>query len=133
MTNDEFQTIIEKNPTLTTHGFGVDRGKEDSFFEERKNLCNHYNEALLSEEFLNKCKRTAKPHKSLGSTYSFKHKAEHYAHREKHLEMYIPEGALVLAAIHLGFKMKRKKDSTSVYLNISQKTRIHDRSIANYY
>jgi hypothetical protein len=38
--------------------------------------------------------------------------------------MYIPEGALVAAALHLGFTLKPKEGTTSVYLNISNKTKI---------
>ena len=131
MTKEEFENAIKANPTLTTHGFGVDSGQEESFDIERAKLSDCYNEALKCEEFLSLCKRTVHPHTSLGSSYGFKHAVERYTDQEGN-HLYIPEGALILAALHLGFKMKPKEGTTSVYLNISKKTKIRDTWIYCY-
>ena len=124
MTTNEFLDIILANPTLTTHGFGVDNGSEETLETERANLESCYDEAQACEAFLMNCKKTVHPHKGLGSTYHFKHSVEKFTP-----QMYIPEGALILAAIHLGFKMKRIPNRTSVYLNISKSTKINGKYI----
>ena len=131
MTKEEFENVITAHPTLTIQGFGVDEGQEQSFDIERDKLLNCYNEALVCEEFLDLCRRTINPHTSLGSTYGFKHAVERYAKKQGN-DLYIPEGVLILAALHLGFKMKPKEGTTSVYLNISKKTKIHDTWIYCY-
>ncbi|MHB1049326.1 MAG: hypothetical protein ACYC09_04535 [Bacteroidota bacterium] len=130
MTSDEFIKIIESNPDLTTHGNGLDIGTDcQSFSTERANLFKLLDEANLCEEFLLKCKRTANPQDSIGSTYRIKQLVERYVKREYDKSIYIPEGVVQIAAIHLGFKMKPKDNSTSVYLNISKKTKIQNRWI----
>jgi hypothetical protein len=129
MTKEEFLKIIEENPNLTAHGFGVDKGWDNDFDIERANVVNLYEEALACEEFLQKCIRTEKPQKDIGSTYHIKHLVEKYMDLECNRPIYIPEGAVHIAAIHLGFKMIPKEDTTSVYLNISKRTKIQDRWI----
>jgi hypothetical protein len=131
MTSNEFENIITANPSLTTHGFGVDEGTDQDFDNERTKLADCFNEVLVCEEFLSLCKRTVNPHKALGSTYHFKHAVERYAQKQGRC-LYIPEGALLVAALHLGFKMMPKEGTTSVYLNISKKTKIHDTWIDCY-
>jgi hypothetical protein len=127
MTYEEFIKIINDNPNLTTHGNGVDDGTPQAFATERASLFNLYDEAKMCEEFLSKCKRTVLPQKSVGTTYRIKHLVEQYTMREYDKPMYIPEGALHVAATHLGFVSKPAGDTTSVYLNISSKTKIQDR------
>ncbi len=102
----------------------MDAGTGLSFNIERTKISNCYAEALACEEFLDLCKRTVNPHKELGSTQHFKHAVERYAQRIGN-DIYIPEGALIVAALHLGFAMIPKDNTTSVYLNISKKTKIH--------
>lgn len=126
MTTDEYLKVITDNPNLTTHGNGVDNGTQQTFVTERANLMNLQDEANMCEEFLSKCKRTVLPQKSVGTTYRIKHLVERYISREYNKGMYIPEGALHVAAIHLGFNMKPAGDTTSVYLNISKKTKIQN-------
>ena len=132
MTKDEFIKVINDNQNLTTHGNGVDNGTQQSFQTERAKLLNYYVEANMCEEFLSKCIRTELPQDSVGGTYRIKHYVERYHDREYKKGMYIPEGAVHVAAIHLGFKMIPKGQTTSVYLNISKKTKIHDKWINNY-
>jgi hypothetical protein len=132
MTTEQFTNIILQNPTLTTHGFGIDEGSQQTFEIERENIKTCYDEALACEEFLMNCKRTENPHKDLGSSYLFKQRVERFRDRTGQPPMYIREGALIMAAIHLGFKMKNIPDRTSVYLNISKKTKIHGVWIHTY-
>jgi hypothetical protein len=120
MTPEEFINIILTNPKLTTHGIGMVNGSQETFEEERANLATCYDQALACEEFLRLCKKTKHPHKGLGSTYHFKHVVERYK-----WPLYVREGALIIAAIHLGFQMRQIPNRTSVYLNISKKTKIN--------
>ena len=124
MTHDEFLKAINDNPNLTTHGNGVDNGTQQTFVTERANLLNLHDEANMCEEFLSKCRKTVLPHKYAGTTYRIKHLVERYHWREYNKSMYIPEGAVHVAAIHLGFVSKPAGDTTSVYLNLSKKTKI---------
>jgi hypothetical protein len=112
MTAEEFFNTIANNRTLTTQGFGVSDGSKDTFETERANLICCYNEANACEEFLKTCTRTEKPNKAAGSTKDIIQKVEGYGSQR------IREGALILAAIYLGFSMKRVRNRTSVYLNI---------------
>jgi hypothetical protein len=132
MTKQEFEDIITADPTLTTHGFGIDGHPGESFEKERSKLRDCYDEALACEEFLRCCKRTKKPHKDLGSTYHFKHAAEKFVRSRRQQSLYIPEGALIVAAKYLGFTMMEKLNTTSAYLNISKKTRIDSTWIHAY-
>ena len=124
MTHEEFIKAINDNPNLTTHGNGVDNGTQQTFVTERANLLNLHDEANMCEEFLSKCKRTVLPQKSVGTTYRIKHLVERYISREYNRPQYIHEGAVHVAALHLGFVSKPAGDTTSVYLNISKKTKI---------
>ena len=126
MNQDEFLKILNDNPNLTTHGFGTEKGTEQAFQTERAKLFSLHTEVNMCEEFLSKCIRTELPQESVGSTYRIKHLVEKYHWREYNKGMYIPEGAVHVAALHLGFKMKPKRQTTSVYLNISRKTKIQD-------
>ncbi len=121
MTKLQFRQIINDNPTLTAHGFGVDKGA--AFETERTALYGYYQEALVSEAFLSQCKQTTNTFWRSG-TYKLKHLAEVYAEHHGLQPTYIREGAFIVAGIHLGFRMKPWGCSTSVSLNIDKKTKI---------
>ena len=132
MTKIEFENVIAASPSLTTHGFGIDGNPGEYFELEREKLSDCYDEALACAEFLLACMRTKEAHTDLGSTYGFKHSVERFVKKRKNQSLYIPEGALIVAAIHLGFQMKPKEGTTSVYLNISKKTKIDGTWIHTY-
>ena len=113
MTVDEFFNTIAKNRSLTTHGLGVRDGSKETFEDERPNLASCYNEANICEEYLKTRNRTKKPNKSAGSTKDIVHAVERQTRSPR-----IREGALILAALHLGFQVKRVRNRTSAYLNI---------------
>jgi hypothetical protein len=113
MTPDEFFYTIAENRTLTTQGLGVSDGSKETLEDERGNLVGCYDEALACEEYLKTCSRTKKPNKAAGSTKDIVHEVERLGRSPR-----IHEGALILAAIYLGIKMKRVRNRTSVYLNI---------------
>ena len=112
MTPDEFFDTIIKNRALTTHGLGIRDGSKDTLDDERGNLASCFEEANACEEYLKTRSRTKKPNKAAGSTKDIVHAVEGYGPQR------IREGALILAALHLGLQMKRVRNRTSVYLNI---------------
>jgi hypothetical protein len=132
MKRQDFENIIDANPTLTAHGFGLDGHPGESFQAERTRLLNSYTEALACEEFFSKCRRTKDPHTRLGSSYRIKHMVERFIRDQKGHAIYIPEGVAIVAAIHQEFRMKPKEGTTSVFLNISRKTKIDGKSIIGY-
>jgi hypothetical protein len=121
MTPDEFFYTIVNNRTLTSQGFGISDGSGETFEDERANLAECYDEANACEQFLMTCNRTKKPNKAAGATKDIIHEIEQYSSLQS-----IREGVLILAAIHLGFSMKRVRNRTSVYLNIADVNTIKD-------
>jgi hypothetical protein len=116
MTVDEFFDVIAKNRTLTTQGLGVADGTKETFEDERPNLASCFEEANACEEFLKTRNRTEKPNKAAGSTKDIIHEVERYSS-----SFHFREGALILAALYLGFEMRQVRNQTSVYLNISKR------------
>ena len=113
MTADEFLDTIVKNRTLTTQGLGVSDGSKETLEDERANLAGCFNEANACEEFLKTRNRTEQPNKAAGSTKDIMHEVKRQSRSRR-----ICEGALILAAINLGFTMEQIDKGTSVYLNI---------------
>ena len=101
MTADEFLITIMNNRSLTIQGLGVSDGSKDTFEDERANMASCYKEALACEEYLNTRTRTEQPNQAAGSTKDIVRAIKGYGPKRIH------EGALILAAINLGFKMER--------------------------
>ncbi len=110
MTNQEFNSILQKYPDLTAHGFGVDAG--GSFAQERTALVNGYESVLQTFYYLIKIIPTGKINKKAGSSYRLKHVVE------RAIGWYIREGEFIAAAIAAGFKIQRIPGTTGVYLDI---------------
>jgi hypothetical protein len=113
MTADEFLYTILRTPGLTTQGFGVSDGSKETFEDERANMACCYKEANCCEEYLKTRNRTEQPNIAAGSTKEIVHEVKRQSRSRR-----IREGALILAAIYLGFKMELIDKGTSVYLNI---------------
>ena len=87
-------------------GFDENRQKFiDTGFPEFKNAC----------AFLSGCLLRKTVNRKAGRSYGLKHKAEEWAGE------YISNGALIAAAIHLGIRYERDKDSPNVVLAVSSK------------
>ena len=93
MNKIEFDDIIKSNPTLTTHGFGVDNNGD--FNKERAELSNCFDEAQKCELWLSLAKRTKHPNRKICSTLWLKSLVESWIHS------YIHEGAFIAAALYL--------------------------------
>ena len=113
MTADEFLDTIVKNRTLTIQGLGISDGSKVSFEDERAILAGCFDEANACEDFLKTRNRTEQPNQAAGSTKDITQEVKRQSRSRR-----IREGALILAAIHLGFTMEQIDKGTSVYLNI---------------
>jgi hypothetical protein len=115
MTKQEFEQFIDKHPGLTTHGIGVDNGKY-TIEEEHENLKDCYEPFIACCETLEKQYELSKKKKDKLSSYTLKHVVERYSK-----DLYVPEGALVAAVIHLGLPYERIEKTTGIILQIRKK------------
>lgn len=110
------QDILDKVPEL--HIFGVGRAIGSGFLTDSKLLS--YQEKLLNydkDDFNKICgwlatKEKSKTINKKACSYKLKHIAE------KELGFYLPNGALIAAAIHSGFEYKIDKDWPNVFFKI---------------
>ncbi|WP_439622501.1 hypothetical protein [Gemmata sp.] len=91
----------------------------DRFRIWRDTLFNRPTEFGACVAFLAACttRRTCDPR---ANSYSLKHRVER--HYEGAYHIYIPNGALIAAALHLGFKCERLPDSLNAVHNISRRS-----------
>jgi len=111
-TYQQFQTTIAANPELTTHGFGVDKGWNDSFPVERSNIHDCFGEYEICLLYLAAQNRLDKK----ATSYWLKHQVEHWARENGLIPDYIREGAFVAAVIAMNLPYKRVKNSTHILL-----------------
>lgn len=120
--------VLDQEPRITTWGIGVGhpQKKDDKSFETVKEMYDRSNQVraellenrcidafLLSLSLLKRVSSTKTIRKGTGS-YKIKHIAENYVcsypNGENLGPAYVPNGALIAAALHMGFKMKTYKD-----------------------
>jgi len=113
MNNNEYLELIEKYPELTTHGFGVETQYEelpyDELFEvKRQELKDAY------QEFLYCCKWIEANPDFDGKriAYHWKHEVENWLQKDHIKPDYIGQGVFILAAIHMGYPIRRSPQST---------------------
>ena len=121
ITKNEFERLLDNNPELTTHGFGVDAEYRYDVKKERADLFNLYDEFLVCCQFLSQLNRRKTANRRW-HTYRVKHKIERWASSRGVKPHYIPEGACVAAAVYLGFNFKHYKKYPHILLNISEKS-----------
>lgn len=91
MNENDFQNVLNENPTLTSFGF-VDP-QDPEFAEQREFLAQSYEPARRSAEWLSHYRVP------IGfDSYTVKHCVEH-----EFAPCYVPEGATIAAALYLGF------------------------------
>ncbi len=116
MTTEDLKNIMNTHPTLTASGFGVD--------EDPNELLKFIDACNASCEWLSLVLRTQLPNRKVGGSYRLKHVVERWYERTHGHPRYIPDGAFIAAAYHMGFISEPKQGSPSVFLNISCKTKI---------
>jgi hypothetical protein len=91
MTQEQFQKLIDDNPELTTHGFGINEAE----IEARKELYSKQPEFQFCIDFL-----TEHPHiENWKHSYNLKHDVERFIESTGKTPPWIPQGAFILAAI----------------------------------
>lgn len=128
------EPIIEANPWLTTHGFGVPRHRystAEAFREEMESSRQEFSKDKTCDQFelalimLQRCERRKTLNRDF-HTYNLKHTAENLSREMEfrtELDNYISNGVFIAAALYEGFEVRRISwDSLSGYLNISSKS-----------
>jgi hypothetical protein len=122
MTTTDFNGVLNENGYLTAQGFGIMRFNPDEFDQERQRAYSLYDESNWCEHWLSQCTKTRGISKKIGSsielTIKFK---EWYMEDNNGKYMPIPEGALLIAAKHLGFMCERVDGTPSFYMNIANR------------
>jgi hypothetical protein len=103
---DEYLQLIEKYPDLTAHGFGVEvypqsgLTYEETFENEREALKNSYMAFCYAWDWF-QCQEYVRPNRA---ACHWKVDIENdLGNREIHV--YMPQGAVMLAALYLGYKV----------------------------
>lgn len=124
--NDALLRAVEASPRLCAYGMLDDLflkwyarswGREYAFHDCRQRLvCDCLDEFSASVAFLSKCKTVSKPEiDGIGNSYYLKHRAEDWA------GIYVSNGALIAASIHIGMKMVTRHGSPNIGLPISKR------------
>lgn len=116
---NDLMKVMTEHPTLTASGVGVD--------EDPNELLQFIDACNASCEWLQLVKRTTAPNRKVGGSYRLKHMVERWYEKEHGKSCYVPDGAFIAAAYHMGFVSEPKLGSPSVFLNISSKTKIDGR------
>ncbi len=113
---DDLKKVMKEHPTLTASGVGVD--------EDPKELLQFIDACDASCEWLSLVQRTMMPNRKIGGSYRLKHVVERWHEKKYGKARYVPDGAFIAAAYHLGFVSAPKRGSPSVFLNISSRTKV---------
>jgi hypothetical protein len=119
LTKIEFEKFIDSRLALTTHGFGVDSSKY-TVEEEHENLKDHYEAFLACCDMLVSNYKQSKKKQDMLSSYALKHAAERYATDIMKQHVYVPEGTLIAAVIHLGLPFERHGKTTGIKVQVKK-------------
>lgn len=119
------KAVLDREPTLTRFGFGIFDDPRKSreqrrreFEESRAELLTPHatDEFIQAREFLSHFSRRRTINEKV-SSYGLKHQAERFC--KDRGDGYVSNGALITAAIHLGFNIRQ--DGPNAYFNIGGK------------
>jgi len=122
LTNPDLNAIMLRYPNLTAQGFGISNMWGEDFNSERQDLANADEAFEACVRWLNARKHTELPNRKIGHSYRIKHIIERSYQRATDQSLYIPEGALVAAALSLYIPYMKARGRTSVYLGISSRS-----------
>lgn len=112
MNEQEYLELIEKYPNLTAHGFGVQVDPEsgltyeETFEIERENLKKSYRAFCYAWDFF-QCQEYVRPKRA---ACHWKVDIENDLTDQK-INIYMPQGAVILAALYLRYKVHRIRGS----------------------
>jgi len=121
------QRVMEHEPILTQSGFGVHRDPKMTLQEHRNELAAR-RAALLAPRGIDEFVRAREyllpvSHRHTinpkAFSYGLKHRAEHHHRDQGRLDNYVSNGALIAAAIHLGFQYRI--DGPNAYFNMGSR------------
>ncbi|MGC6500822.1 MAG: hypothetical protein ACON4C_11565 [Henriciella sp.] len=139
------EPVLEANPRLTTHGFGVPNSygwsgpkytnevkrSRDEYYDDWQ--CDQFELALL---LLQHCQKRKTLNRNVTS-YGLKHTAERISREHKirtDLGNYVSNGVLIAAAFYEGFDVRPIEwGSLNAYLNISSKSLKHFKTKGSIY
>lgn len=114
MNQEEYLEFIEKHPKITTHGFGVDADPhtkisyEELFKEKREELKDSFQEFQYCCDWINLNPNfDGKVH-----AYHWKHRVQEWLEANEMRPSYIAQGVFILAAMYLGYKVRKMKNDT---------------------
>ena|ERR1051326_549069 len=123
MLKQDFVDYVEKNPDLTTLGFGVDTDIRFHYnhANEHQDLKNYQEAVEVCKEMLTKEYLISALAEDTCNSYHLKHLAERYARDVLGKNIYIPEGAFVVAVLCLGLPYKRCKTTPGILIRLKKK------------
>ncbi len=125
----DIERILEQEPLLDYNGFGHSDSYHESFYKRytfqdskaeylqnfkknRESLKKALDECQRCCMYLQHLKKIKATRYNLGS-YTFKHSVEYYHRQLNHFDnAYVSNGAFICAALHMGFKVIRKNDTS---------------------
>lgn len=120
--------IMKNYPDLGASGFycGPERRRETveeakaRFLKDRENLKEYLDQCQRAESWLayQKKRRTFN---TTSSSYGLKHHVERWRMKHYPGDPYVSNGAFIIAALHLGFRIKMLKDGKNCFFNLSIK------------
>ncbi len=126
---DAIKLVLAQEATLTRFGLGVfepwrktpeQREAELIKGREAMLLPYHMGEFIRARDFLSQFAHRATINTKI-SSYSLKDQAERFYRERGVSDCYVSNGLFIAAAIHLGFKIKRVRDSPNPYFNLGSK------------
>jgi hypothetical protein len=127
MTHNEFNDIIKYTPYVTAEGINIMRFNPADFAAARQHAYKLFDEANICEQWLALTPKTKTIKKKIGSSFDLSVKFGQWYREDTGRTIIIPEGALLIAALHLDIDCKRIKWTTSFYMNISNRRKIGGR------
>ncbi|MEQ1312393.1 hypothetical protein [Acinetobacter sp. XH1639] len=125
----DIERILEQEPLLDYNGFGYSDSYHESFYKrytfqdsKAEYLQNFKKNRQSLKKALDECQRCCMYLQHLKkikatrynlSSYTFKHSVEYYHRQLNHFDnVYVSNGAFICAALHMGFKVIRKNDTS---------------------
>ena len=128
MKTTDFNGIINDNPFVTAQGFNISRYEPATFAQERQRAYSLYDEANFCEHWLSQCTKTERISKKIGSSVELSITFKNWYMEDNNGKyMPIPEGALLIAAMHLEFMIARVSGAPSFYLNVANRWKVGGR------
>ncbi|HEY6191349.1 MAG TPA: hypothetical protein VI215_03385 [Bacteroidota bacterium] len=116
-TIEEFYNLIDEHPELTVEGFGV-QSHPWNYETRRSQLYNQFEPFQASMDFLSNEKNYAHLEDDMRGSFRLAHVIGEYWFNLNERNLFISEGAVIAALIHLGLPYKRVDNSPGIVLDV---------------